>query len=250
MFVLGVNGGSKRDDEDNRVGFAMHDSAAVLVRDGQVVAAIEEERLNRIKHTNCFPIQAIKYCLNEHRLSLRDVDYIAINNAEHMMDFLAKRAFLENAHLKAPLDGRTYIASLFEREFGINIADKIRFCKHHVAHAWSAYAPSGYDSSLILVLDGDGDNLSGMVLVAEDDKLIKLREYGMSQSLGIFYTDIIALLGYNRFDEYKVMGLAPYGDPGVYRLSLRKKLQVAARWKLRAGGSRHLDASVHGGRPR
>lgn len=216
MFVLGVNGGSKRDDEDNRVGFAMHDSAAVLVRDGQIMSAVEEERLNRIKHTNCFPVRAIKYCLNEHRLSLGDVDRIAINNAEHMMDFVAKRAFLENVHLKAPLDGRKYIASLFEREFGVDVAEKIRFCKHHLAHAWSAYAPSGYDNSLVLVLDGDGDNLSGMVLVAEGDKLTKLREYGMGQSLGILYTDVIALLGYNRFDEYKVMGLAPYGDPDTY----------------------------------
>lgn len=216
MFVLGVHGGSKRDDEDNRVGFAMHDSAAILVSDGQIVSAIEEERLNRIKHTNCFPVGAIKYCLSENRLSLTDIDAIAINSAEHMVDVLAKRTFLANARLKAPLDGRTYIASLFAREFGVNVADKIRFCRHHIAHAWSAYAPSGYDSSLVLVLDGDGDNLSGMVLDVEGDKMTRLREYGINQSLGNFYTDIIALLGYDRFDEYKVMGLAPYGNPETY----------------------------------
>jgi len=217
MFVLGVHGGSKREDEDHRVGFAMHDSAAVLVRDGQVVSAIEEERLNRIKHTNCFPARAIRYCLDENGLSLADVDRIAVNSAEHMLDVVAKRAFLANPGLSGQLDARRHLASLFEREFGVDVAPKLRFCRHHFAHAWSAYAPSGYDNSLILVLDGDGDNLSGLVLEAHGDKLTRLGEYGLEQSIGNFYTDVIALLGYKRFDEYKVMGLAPYGNPETYR---------------------------------
>ncbi|HET6976347.1 MAG TPA: carbamoyltransferase C-terminal domain-containing protein [Pyrinomonadaceae bacterium] len=216
MFVLGVHGGRKREDEDNHLGFALHDSAAVLLLDGQVVAAIEEERLNRIKHTNCFPVQAIKYCLEENRLSLTDVDYIAINTADHMMNALAKRAFLVDNNLKAPIDGRTYVASLFESNFGVNVEARIRFCRHHVAHAWSAFAPSGYDNSLVLVLDGDGDNLSGMVLLAESNKMTTLAEYGVEQSLGHFYAQIISLLGYQRFDEYKAMGLAPYGNPKTY----------------------------------
>ena len=213
MIVLGVHGSNKRDDEDHRDGFAMHDSAALLLRDGQILSAIEEERLNRIKHTNCFPVSAIKYCLNENRMTLADVDYIAVNSAEHMVDVMAKRSFLANARLKGPITGRSYLASLFAREFGVDVSHKLRFCRHHVAHAWSAYVPSGYDSSLILVLDGDGDNLSGMVLTADGNKLDKISEYGMDQSLGNFYTEMIALLGYRRFDEYKVMGLAPYGNP-------------------------------------
>ena len=216
MIVLGVHGGSKRDDEDNRVGFAMHDSAAVLLRDGQILSAIEEERLNRIKHTNCFPVSAIKYCLDENKLSLRDVDRIAINSAEHMLDVLAKRTYLSNARLKGPINARSYLAHLFTREFGVDVTDKLRFCRHHAAHAWSAYAPSGYDSSLILVLDGDGDNLSGMVLTVEGNKMSRIWEYGIEQSLGTFYSDMIALVGYGRFDEYKVMGLAPYGNPDTY----------------------------------
>ncbi|MEK6278987.1 MAG: carbamoyltransferase C-terminal domain-containing protein [Acidobacteriota bacterium] len=216
MIVLGVHGGSKRDDEDNRVGFAMHDSTAILLLDGQILSAIEEERLNRIKHTNCFPVGAINYCLNENGMTLLDVDRIAINNAEHMVDVLAKRTYLANARLKGPINGRSYLAYLFAREFGVDVSDKIRFCRHHVAHAWSAYAPSGYDNSLILVLDGDGDNLSGMILTVDGHKMSKLWEYGIEQSLGNFYTDMIALLGYHRFDEYKVMGLAPYGNPETY----------------------------------
>lgn len=216
MIILGVHGGSKREDEDNRVGFAMHDSAAILLRDGRILSAIEEERLNRIKHTNCFPVSAIKYCLNENGMTLEDVDRIAVNSAEHMVDVLAKRLFLTNARLRGPMNGRSYLSCLFGREFGVDVADKLKFCKHHVAHAWSAYALSGYDNSLILVLDGDGDNSSGMVLAADGNKMSKLWEYGIDQSLGNFYTDIIALLGYTRFDEYKVMGLAPYGNPDTY----------------------------------
>lgn len=216
MFVLGVHGGTKREDEDNRVGFALHDSAAVLLLDGQVVTAIEEERLNRIKHTNCFPIRSIKYCLEQNRLNLTEVDHIAINSAEDVMDVSAKRAFLGNPSLKSPIDGRAYVASLFERNFGVNVEAKIRFCRHHEAHAWSAFAPSGYDSSLVLVLDGDGDDLSGMVLLVEGNKMTRLAEYRIDQSLGHFYAHIISLLGYYRFDEYKAMGLAPYGNPKTY----------------------------------
>jgi carbamoyltransferase len=222
MFVLGVHGGSKREDEDHRAGFAMHDSAAVLVRDGQVVSAIEEERLNRIKHTNCFPARAIRYCLDENGLSLADVDHIAINSAEYMVDVAAKRVFLANPSREGGLNARRFLSALFEREFGVDVSQKLRFCRHHLAHAWSAYVPSGFDSSLILVLDGDGDNLSGMVLEGHGNRLTRLGEYGLEQSIGNFYTDVIALLGYRRFDEYKVMGLAPYGNPETYRRLFEK----------------------------
>ena len=239
MIVLGVHGGTKRDDEDNRVGYGMHDSGALLLRDGQILSAIEEERLNRIKHSNCFPVGAIKYCLNENRMTLTDVDYIAINSAEHLMDIKAKRSFLENARLKGPVTGRSYLAYFFAREFGVDVAEKIQFCRHHVAHAWSAHVPSGYDSSLILVLDGDGDNLSGMVLSVDGNKMTKIWEYGIDQSLGNFYTDMIALLGYTRFDEYKVMGLAPYGNPEKYGRLFEKFYRL-----LPAGNYQILDSGM------
>src|SRR5215467_6442571 len=113
MLVLGFHGGSKRDDEDNRVGFALHDSAAVLIKDGHVLSAIEEERLNRIKHSNCFPLQAIKYCLNEHHLDLTDVDRITTNFDETMIDFLVKHAFLENSELETS-SGPEFLAALFK----------------------------------------------------------------------------------------------------------------------------------------
>jgi carbamoyltransferase len=216
MLILGFHGGNKREDENHQQGFAKHDSAAVLLRDGEILAAIEEERLNRIKHSNCFPARAIRRCLDKHKLTLSDIDHIVTNHEEVGLSFQAKHAYLENAAREQPSDGRQLIASLFAREFGVDVTSKLRFCKHHLAHAWSAYAPSGYDSSLVLVLDGDGDNRSGMVFVAEGDRMTKLREYDLNQSLGNLYTNIIKLVGYNRFDEYKVMGLAPYGDRATY----------------------------------
>jgi carbamoyltransferase len=216
MIVLGIHGGTKFAHEESRAGFAMHDSAAVLVRDGEVLSAVEEERLNRIKHTNSFPLQAIRYCLDENKVRLEDVDFIASNMGKATLDTRAKLEFLDDPRHKDPPDAKHLLASLFERGFGVDVAEKIRFCGHHVAHAWSAYGAAGYDKSLVLVLDGDGDNKSGMVLLADGMSMTKLRVYDLGQSLGNFYIEMIKLLGYHRFDEYKVMGLAPYGNPDTY----------------------------------
>ncbi len=227
MLVLGVHGGYKRIDEENRAGFAQHDSAALLLKDGEVLAAIEEERLDRIKHSNCFPVNAIRYCLGEQNLTLNDIDLIATNHEEHTnLGVYAKTIFLEEADHHIPPDGRKFFASLFEREFAVDITSRLRFCNHHLAHAWSAYAPSGYSSALVVVLDGDGDWRSGMIFQAEGSKLVKLKEFALNQSLGNLYTALIKLLGYNRFDEYKVMGLAPYGDPSVYSGMFEKCYQL------------------------
>lgn len=140
MLVLGVHGGYLRADEDNRTGYARHDSAAVLLRDGEILAAIEEERLSRIKHSNCFPIAPIRYCLDQERLTLDDIDLVAVNHEEFREDFLARNTFLDRPELDIVPEGRTRLASIFEREFGLPVSSKIRFCNHHLAHAWSAYS--------------------------------------------------------------------------------------------------------------
>jgi carbamoyltransferase len=247
MLVLGFHGGHKRVDEDNRVGFSLHDGAAVLVKDGEVLAAIEEERLNRIKHTNCFPAQSIRYCLDQCNLTLNDLDIITTNADEAWMDVKVKRFFLETQGYKSRPDGRSFIASAFKREFGLDVTKKLRFCGHHLAHAWSAYGPSGYTNALILVLDGDGDNLSGMVFQAEGANLTQLGEFGRDQSLGHLYEELISYLGYNRFDEYKVMGLAPYGDPNVYAKIFEKCYRLLPNGDYSLGGPltwmTHLDSA-------
>jgi|SRR5579859_5512423 len=217
MLILGVHGGSKFENESDPEGFDWHDAAAVLFEDGEVIAAIEEERLNRIKHSNCFPVRAIQYCLDHTNNRLEDVDIIALNTEECHMDAWAAHLTLENPSGEIFVNGRSYISDRFQRAFGVDVADKLVFCNHHLAHAWSAFACSGFERSLVASFDGSGDEASGMIWTGNGRSLTKLREFDNAQSLGRLYAKLIKILGYGRFDEYKVMGLAPYGNPEVYR---------------------------------
>jgi carbamoyltransferase len=243
MLVLGFHGGHKRVDEDNTLGFAAHDAAAVLVKDGEILAAIEEERLNRIKHTNCFPVLSIRYCLDRYKLKLSDVDMIVTNDDELWIDVLAKREYLASPASRGRLDSRSFVAWSFQREFGVDVTRKLRFCGHHLAHAWSAYVPSGFTNALVLVLDGNGDNLSGMVFQALRGNLKQLKEWDEDQSLGHLYRRLINYVGYDRFDEYKVMGLAPYGDPSVYAKIFEKCYRLLPNGDYSVGS--HLTWMTH-----
>jgi carbamoyltransferase len=217
MLVMGIHGGEKLEQEDDPAGYSHHDGAAVLIRDGEVIAAIEEERLNRVKHSNCFPARAIQYCLQQGNCTLRDIDFIATNTSEFHADSGARYAVMENPRdMRAP-DGRSHFSSMFQKAFGIDVRDKIYFCHHHYAHAWSAYLFSGFKTSLVFSVDGDGDGCSGMVMVADGRQLRKLQDFKISQSLGQMYEKLMRMVGYDRFDEYKVMGLAPYGRPEKFR---------------------------------
>jgi carbamoyltransferase len=216
MIVLGFHGGYKREDEDEPLPFAWHDSAAVLLRDGEVLAAIEEERLDRIKHSNAFPGRALRHCLELGGVSVRDVDYIAINSAQEIVNSRDRAVLLEDAAAAIPTRNAETLSRLLEHTLGEDVTAKLRFCHHHVAHAWSAYAPSGFGDSLILSIDGEGDGSSGMVLVGRGGTLQLVRNFSTAQSLGHFYQQLIGFLGCRRFDEYKVMALASYGDKEVF----------------------------------
>ncbi len=218
MYILGWHGGIRREWQDMQPGWSTHDGASVLLTDSHVSAAIEEERLNRVKHSNFFPARAIKACLEVGQLDLAEVDVIAMNFSERTRQIFPADAglpsvdlFLEDPTLSASTV-RAYLTDMFQREFSVNVSDKLFFCNHHIAHLWSAWGPCGFDESLVVSLDGSGDGLSGMVAAANHNGLKVLREYSVEQSLGNFYSDSVRFLGYHRFDEYKVMGLAPYGD--------------------------------------
>lgn len=215
MLVLGIHGGGQRDEEDHAAGFTSHDAAAVLLRDGEIVAAIEEERLSRLKHSNSFPVEAIGFCLSQAGVGLSDVDWIALNLSEQTLDLQYALEALSRPGGQIT-SAREAIGSLFEKAFAIDVSAKLRFCQHHVAHAASAYYASRFDRALVVILDGDGEGLSGMVLAAENGALRPLMEYPEQKSLGNWYTSLINVLGYTRFDEYKVMGLAPLGNPQTY----------------------------------
>jgi carbamoyltransferase len=212
MLVLGFHGTHMRLDEENRR-YHGHDSAAVLLDDGVLVAAIEEERLNRVKHSNYFPVNAIKFCARQHGVALNDIDWFVFNGQESSLNTFARLQKLSSPDLTLPANGKDLTAHVLKLHLGIDVGEKLRFCNHHVAHAWSAFAVSGYQESLVLSVDGGGDNLSGAVFLHEGDRLTLLREFDLRRSLGDLYTEFIQIIGLTRFDEYKAMGLAPYGDP-------------------------------------
>jgi carbamoyltransferase len=217
MNILGMHGHLKREDEDLGGGFALHDAAAVLLRDGVLVAAVEEERLSRLKHANTFPFRAISRCLEIGGISIDQVDCIAVNRAENYSDQLQRFEWLRSG-TSATYTARGALSEAFHRAFATgDVSGKVLFCPHHLAHAWSAWAPSGFEESLVYVADGAGDRLSGMVLLMNGTQPPTiLREYSLPKSLGDLYALVIGLIGYGRFDEYKAMGLAPYGDPTIY----------------------------------
>ncbi|MEH2290146.1 carbamoyltransferase family protein [Nostoc sp.] len=219
MLVLGFTGGLELISEERR-GYDdvwLHDAACVLIEDGKVVCAIEEERLNRIKHTNKFPLESLRFCLKTRGIQLQDVDLIAFYSSIEYSEIWLKLVFLNNPQLTT-IEPRILFQNLFRRALGSEIdPNKLCFVPHHYAHAISTFAFSGYESSLITTFDGSGDNSSGMIFTGQGTMLEEIADISIPKSLGHFYTEIISFLGYSQFDEYKVMGLAPYGNPEKYR---------------------------------
>jgi carbamoyltransferase len=211
MRVLGIN--------------AYHgDASAAMVVDGHLVAAVEEERFTRIKHDTSFPLRSIAYCLEEANLSIEDVDHIALSrnpwaNVVRKLTFaLASRAGRRMAPARAQsmrkiLGAKTTISE------GLGVAEsrvraKVHFVEHHLAHIGSAFFVSPFDRAAVLSLDGMGDMVSAMWGVGEGNRVRIDGEVGFPHSLGIFYTAITQYLGFPKYgDEYKVMGLASYGEP-------------------------------------
>jgi carbamoyltransferase len=194
-----------------------HDSAAVLLVDGELVAGAAEERFSRKKHTGDFPIGAIQYCLSAAGIKADEIDEIA-----HGFDYTPYRA----AFLLDPITAEQY-DQVFSRETllaQVNRhlpgfpADRVYQVNHHLAHAASAYYTSGWDECLVVVIDGMGEAHSATVYKAHDNQLEKLEEITAKDSIGILYSVITLHLGFDfNSDEYKIMGLAPYGDPSRYR---------------------------------
>lgn len=227
MIVLGIGGGLDVID-DNKYN-AAHDSTAVLMDNGKVIFAIEEERLNRIKHTDKAPLLAIRACLNYYHIDLQQVDRIAIYGQEQALNTALRRTSLNQAHLEFQHDIRSIIQTLLADEFGYEpSAEQLVFVPHHLAHAISTYNMSGFADSLVFTMDGHGDGISTLVLSGHAGQLETLHTWYMADSLGFFYLEVIKFLGYDMFDEYKVMGLAPYGNPAKYRRLFKKFYNLLA----------------------
>jgi carbamoyltransferase len=229
MLSIGLSGGFNRyfDNTFELPRSAVHDGAAALVENGEIVTAIEEERLNRIKHSNKFPEHALRYCLDRRGLDIQDVDRFSFYSTEECADALLAVQHLNQRDLLHRVNARTLLCQLLSEAFDHPIDPaRIVFKRHHLCHGASASALSGFERSLVLAIDGFGDFLSGVVATAESSSLTEIASLAENQSLGVLYVEVIRFLGYQQFDEYKVMGLAPYGDPAVYRPVLRRLYEL------------------------
>nr|ATZ76257.1 NodU family carbamoyltransferase [uncultured Acidobacteriota bacterium] len=194
-----------------------HDSAAALVIDGEIVAAAAEERFSRKKHTGDFPIRAIEYCLAEAGIGSADIDEMA-----HGFDYTPYKEMYSLDPITAEQYSQVFSREALLRDLQRTMPgfapERFHAVSHHLAHAASAYFTSGWEECLVVVIDGMGEAHSATVYHAHDGRIDTLRAISANDSIGILYSVITLHLGFDfNSDEYKIMGLAPYGDSTRYR---------------------------------
>src|SRR5438477_3094032 len=220
-----------------------HDSAAALVRDGQIVAAAQEERFSRKKHDSRFPHHALAYCLQEGAISLGEVDYVAFYEKpflkfERLLETylaFAPRGFSSfrmaiPLWLKEKLFQKRLLAELLEAEApDVDWASKLRFAEHHESHAASAFFPSPFKDAAILTMDGVGEWATTSMGTGSGNQLSLTEEIHFPHSLGLLYSAFTYYTGFKvNSGEYKVMGLAPYGEPKYAQAILDNLIDVHA----------------------
>jgi len=236
MYILGLN--------------AYHaDSSAALLKDGVLIAAIEEERFRRVKHWAGFPSDAIRFCLRDAGITLDQVDHIAIGRDPKAKLF--KKALFAASHpqigwsaIRNRLLNARHIASLakeFSSHFSfVNEAElnqKLHYIEHHRAHLASAFFASPFEEAALLSIDGSGDFTTTMLGVGKGTHIDVIDSVDFPHSIGVFYSSLTQYLGFPHYgDEYKIMGLAPYGKP-VYVDKLRDIV------RLTGNGLFNLDLS-------
>ena len=202
-----------------------HDSAAALVRDGEIIAAAQEERFSRKKHDAGFPAGAIEYCLTEGGIG-NEIDAVAfydkpISKFDRILQtyFSVAPRGLQSFMLAVPLwlKQKLWIPLIIESEFnklGIKINEPLYFPEHHQSHAASAFFPSPFKSAAILTLDGVGEWATSTLGQGVDNHIEIVRELKFPHSLGLLYSAFTYFTGFRvNSGEYKLMGLAPYGEP-------------------------------------
>jgi predicted NodU family carbamoyl transferase len=220
MLVLGISGNFSDEDTDlipNMNEGYFHDAAACLIRDGELLAAAEEERFNRIKQTTKFPINAIRACLAATGTSPSKITAVGHYFEESPIDRSLNAGYLMNPDLPIR-HSRELIMGHLNDGLGFSLSDdRLFYTQHHVSHAMSCFVRSGMKEALVVVMDARGENHSTTIFRGYNSRLESLATYGLDKSLGAFYKESISVLAYGLGDEYKVMGLAPYGNPDTYR---------------------------------
>jgi carbamoyltransferase len=205
-----------------------HDSAAAIIEDGEIVVACQEERFTRKKHDFSFPINSIKYCLDYSGYSIDDLDAVVF----YEKPFLKFERLLTTYYVFAPKGLKLFLTAvpvwikekLFMKELIIKRLSEIEnfdrkklkllFSQHHLSHAASAFFPSPFDEAAILTIDGVGEWSTASISYGKDTSITVLKEMNFPHSVGLLYSAFTYYLGFKvNSGEYKLMGLAPYGDP-------------------------------------
>lgn len=224
-----------------------HDSAAALVVDGEIVAAAQEERFTRKKHDHEFPVNAIQYCLEEGKLTPGQLDYVGFYDKP----FLKFERLLETYLAFAPVGFRSFLTAMplwlrqklyLPREMGKGLKSEYKkryiFSEHHESHAASAFFPSPFQEAALLTLDGVGEWATAAVGYGRGNRITLTHELRFPHSLGLLYSALTYFCGFKvNSGEYKLMGLAPYGEPKYKDVMLEKLMDV------KADGSFRLDLS-------
>ncbi len=211
-----------------------HDSAAAIIIDGNLIFAIEEERLTEVKHDNSFPINAINKCLDYCKLDINDIDEICY----YEKPLLKFERILESVVRNFPKSFRIYrdalpewlgekitIENQIRKKTGYR--GKITFSSHHLSHASATYFTSGFSSACIVTIDGVGEHQTTVIWKAKNKKIIPIREINYPNSLGLLYSTFTSFLGFEVNEgEYKLMGLASFGRP-IYVDMIMKIIDVS-----------------------
>ena len=218
-----------------------HDSAAALIKDGEIIAAAQEERFSRKKHDPRYPFNSINYVLSEGKIKLSDIDHIVFFEKP----FLKFERLLETYMAFAPKGFKSFSLSmpiwlrekLFQKKFlfeklkqhdeKFKDIKKIKFSEHHFSHAASAFFPSPFEEAVILTLDGVGEWATTTVAIGKKNNIKMLKEIHFPHSLGLLYSAFTYYTGFKvNSGEYKVMGLAPYGKPKYKDLIIKELMDL------------------------
>lgn len=214
-----------------------HDSAAALIKDGEIIAAAQEERFTRIKHDPRFPSRAINYAFNEAKIDLADIEAVVFYDKpllkfERLLETYLATAprGLNSFRMAMPvwLREKLFLKDLIHKELtkldSSFSADRLKFTEHHFSHAASAFYPSPFEKAVVLTLDGVGEWATTSVAIGEGSDLDIVKELHFPHSLGLLYSAFTYYTGFKvNSGEYKLMGLAPYGQP-IYRDKIRDNL--------------------------
>ncbi|WP_166145832.1 carbamoyltransferase [Methylosinus sp. RM1] len=232
-----------------------HDSAAALIHDGEIVSAAQEERFTRIKHDAAFPANAIRFCLEQAGATGAEIDHVVY----YEKPFIKFERLLETYLAFAPRGFASFRKAMplwigekiFQRDIltkelesidrGLAASDKLLFSEHHFSHAASAFYPSGFERAVVLTMDGVGEWTTTSVALGNGADLSILKEIHFPHSLGLLFSALTYYTGFKvNSGEYKLMGLAPYGEPRYAKLMFDELIDV------KADGSFRLDLDYFG----